>query len=799
MVHGIVSRVKSFFTKKTTTTSSPTGGQSTPSGPVLVIPSGEVVGTASIGGGGGGSGGGGGGSSGGTTISGTTSTERELKMSLPADIRTKSVAEVRGALTIAKQVASKGREPVPTLGERREEALMEIQKKELKNILSSTGSQVESRFQDLGSFEEQQFRIFQGRINRGELSLEEAQSGFQFSILGERKKLQDELSSIGGFISTPQGVQFSIVPTEAELKSSREKAIKEVGTFKEFTERLPAREFFPSALSSIGFSALKLGGEVSGAGAFVKEFSFGGRPSISRSVEAFKKAEKEAGIILKTEGRQGDIFGSVATTGLLFGAPIAKSIGSGIKGGKTFVSAVREKGFKSAITPRAGLGTDIALGLSLVQPVRTTLPTVTTKTLSAIKEVKKGDVILREVAGGFEGTGVTFKQGQVLIKTPESTSGLSITKTTTPKFKSNLGEIFGGDVTQFSFGIQTTPATELGLQRLLSSEKGLSVFKSSDILKLKETKQFEFPIGQIISKRKGGFTFQEGESLDKLISKRRLGDFFSRTLGTSAKVREGEGVIDFVGVGGKGISDLPVAKQRDIFFGRRILIPEEEGSAIILKSPKIKRTPFEKTFTDLKVGFKEEPRPTKTPQFKPLLKEESAQESIVGLTRPRVSGLKLKQKKISIGRGSSSLEGIGLLTRSRDFQGISQALKGIQRPRDFQRIGQSFSFAQAQPQRIREELSIRSKLAEDFLVPPSEGFNFGFGVSPFRSPFVFLPFKSIGLSRSKKKKRKGRGLKPRISTSFTGVITGGRGLPRSTIIKGIDVGILPGQLRGKRR
>ena len=62
MVHsGFVSKVKSFFKKKTTTsTPSPTGGMSTPSGPVLVTPSGEIVGSAFIGGGGSGGGGGGG-------------------------------------------------------------------------------------------------------------------------------------------------------------------------------------------------------------------------------------------------------------------------------------------------------------------------------------------------------------------------------------------------------------------------------------------------------------------------------------------------------------------------------------------------------------------------------------------------------------------------------------------------------------------------------------------------------------------------------------------------------------------
>ena len=64
------------------------------------------------------------------------------------------------------------------------------------------------------------------------------------------------------------------------------------------------------------------------------------------------------------------------------------------------------------------------------------------------------------------------------------------------------------------------------------------------------------------------------------------------------------------------------------------------------------------------------------------------------------------------------------------------------------------------------------------------------------SPLLFdLP--KVGFKRIKKKlKKKGKKLKPPIRPSLTGIITGEIGLPETTIVEGVDIGVLPKQLRG---
>lgn len=64
------------------------------------------------------------------------------------------------------------------------------------------------------------------------------------------------------------------------------------------------------------------------------------------------------------------------------------------------------------------------------------------------------------------------------------------------------------------------------------------------------------------------------------------------------------------------------------------------------------------------------------------------------------------------------------------------------------------------------------------------------------SPLLFdLP--KVGFKRIKKKrKKKGKKLKPPIRPSLTGIITEGIGLPETTIVEGVDIGVLPKQLRG---
>lgn len=111
-----------------------------------------------------------------------------------------------------------------------------------------------------------------------------------------------------------------------------------------------------------------------------------------------------------------------------------------------------------------------------------------------------------------------------------------------------------------------------------------------------------------------------------------------------------------------------------------------------------------------------------------------------------------------------------------------RALRQTQKQIAKQKLAQKLIFKQKQIQKAP-----RSPFARPFrLARPAR----------VTSPLILFELPRRVLPRAKKKKIKGRRLRPPIRPSLTGIITGGLGLPKSIKIGGVDIGIPPRQLRG---
>ncbi len=150
-------------------------------------------------------------------------------------------------------------------------------------------------------------------------------------------------------------------------------------------------------------------------------------------------------------------------------------------------------------------------------------------------------------------------------------------------------------------------------------------------------------------------------------------------------------------------------------------------------------------------------------------------------------------------------EGLGQIQRLGQVQrlGQEQRLGQIQRLLEGQRLGQEQRLTQKQRQKLAQQQKLAQKqrlarpgrLGRPPRLPPRParpGRPSGIGL-----PFDFFPggFQTFTEPPKRRRTRK----KIPIQPSFTGIITGGVGLPETTIIQGIDVGVLPRTLRGLPR
>ncbi|HEB46960.1 MAG TPA: hypothetical protein ENI22_00640 [Candidatus Pacearchaeota archaeon] len=210
--------------------------------------------------GGGTSGGGGTSTSGGTTSSGggggsTTETEQSLQMSLPADLRNKSVAEVTKKLnlrgtTLQQQAALRqslpGRLPKGTpVGsapggtivadgrggtifmpksrrERKQESFATAYEKSIEEQTKLKSGQVERKVK-VQKFSDSQFNYYQNLVNKNQISVEEATSKYKQAIYTYDRDLLER--SLGGAtlagMSTVQGESFSVIPSIEQAKIAK--------------------------------------------------------------------------------------------------------------------------------------------------------------------------------------------------------------------------------------------------------------------------------------------------------------------------------------------------------------------------------------------------------------------------------------------------------------------------------------------------------------------------------------------------------------------------------------------------
>lgn len=281
----------------------------------------------------------------------------------------------------------------------------------------------------------------------------------------------------------------------------------------------------------------------------------------------------------------------------------------------------------------------------------------------------------------------------------------------------------------------------------------------------------------------------------------------------------GRGGLTFRG----GVVKVPIEESGVI---RRLVIPEGEGVKF-LSPAKIKRTPFQTTFQELKIPAPtglitgiERQLPSQVIKEAPIVSR-----SLIGIPRA-TGGAGLTQEQIQRGQGLVQQElvqpllfppvgrqdlSLGLVQpelivqrgKQKDIFGLGTLDKIIQgeitktRGRTLQipetKLDQVLNIKQ-----VTKQLQIpQQELVPQLTIPsgrtPFEPFGRGdFGL-PFIPPFLPLP-KERGTPRVIKR---GKKVKTRIAPSFTGIVLEiETGIPETTVIGGIDIGILPGQIRG---
>ena len=291
----------------------------------------------------------------------------------------------------------------------------------------------------------------------------------------------------------------------------------------------------------------------------------------------------------------------------------------------------------------------------------------------------------------------------------------------------------------------------------------------------------------------------------------------------------------------KGVEDL--FRGGKTFRGGSVKIPISERGAI-------KRLTFSET--DLGTGFGSSAKTKKTSLAQtfeqilapppigisksiekqifqaPIIKTADVSKSLIGIPRA-VGGEGLTQQQISKGQGLVSPGlvqqdfsqplifppagkqsfGSGLVSsqfqqiRSKDTFGIGALDKIIQRDititkeRTLQ-IPETKLDVKLSEKQIQKQFQITEQsLAPPPSIPrgrtPFDPFVRGGFELPFIPPFLLIP-KERG---SPRRIRKGRKVKSRIAASFTGIVLEiETGIPETTILGGVDLGILPGQIRG---